>query len=142
MVDLRTIMERAADCGPSEAPRERVSVTGTREQAPPGESLATGTKYDADKPRWDLLPFDALASVVHVLTVGARKYAPHNWQKVPDARSRYLAALLRHVSAWANGQETDPDTGVSHMAHVACCALFLTWFDVQRTTKLLSQAGG
>ena len=88
-----------------------------------------GEKKDAGKPRWDLLPFGPVSEVVDVLTFGAAKYAPDNWQKVPDARARYFAAALRHLTAWWNGERADPETGLSHLAHASCCLLFLLWFD-------------
>jgi hypothetical protein len=75
----------------------------------------------------DLLPFEALEEIARVLTYGAKKYAPNNWQKVPDAKERYEAALLRHFSAHKRGEKNDPESGLSHLAHVGCNALFLIW---------------
>jgi hypothetical protein len=89
----------------------------------------TGRKDDEEKPRWDLLPLGPVEEVVRVLTFGAKKYADDNWQIVPNARRRYFAAAMRHLVAWMTGQRTDPETGYSHLAHSACCLLFLIWFD-------------
>ena len=86
-----------------------------------------GRKDDGGKLRMDLLFTDmplALQEVVDVLTQGANKYAPGNWQHVPDPERRYLAAGLRHELALANGQEADPETDCHHLAHVICCNLF------------------
>jgi hypothetical protein len=80
----------------------------------------------------DLLPFEALESIADVLTFGAEKYSPNNWKVVPDAIPRYEGALLRHFSAYKQGDKTDPDTGLSHLAHAACNALFLIWFELQK----------
>ena len=90
------------------------------------ESLPTGRKDDSKKPRWELLP---MGPVVKVLTMGATKYAPDNWQLVADSRRRYYAAALRHLVAWWGGEKTDPESGLSHLAHAACNLLFLAWFD-------------
>lgn len=87
-----------------------------------------GAKLDNGKPRWSLLPFEALAMVVDVLEFGAKKYAPDNWRKVDNAEKRYTDALLRHVAAWLTGEQKDPDSGLHHLAHVACNALFLCAF--------------
>lgn len=89
----------------------------------------TGRKDDAEKPRWDLLPFGPVREVVEVLTFGAKKYAPDNWQRVPEPRRRYFAAAMRHLTAWYEGEPRDPETGLSHLAHAACCLLFLMHFD-------------
>lgn len=48
------------------------------------------------KPRWDLLPMNAMFSVVDVLTHGAKKYGAENWRGVKDARRRYWRAGLGH----------------------------------------------
>lgn len=88
-----------------------------------------GVKHDSRKPRWSLLPKTALHEIVQVLEFGATKYAPDNWQRVPDARTRYYDALMRHVEAWWNGEKTDPETGLHHLAHAGCCVLFLLWLD-------------
>lgn len=89
-----------------------------------------GVKYDNDKPQWSLVPFKAMTQVVDVLTYGARKYAPDNWKKVPDARRRYIDAAFRHLSAYVSGEKNDSETGKSHLAHAMCCLLFLLAFDL------------
>jgi len=57
----------------------------------------------------------------------AAKYAPHNWEKGIDY-SRVYGALLRHMMAWWGGEDTDPETGLSHLHHAACCIMFLQHF--------------
>lgn len=89
-----------------------------------------GVKYDNDKPQWSLVPFKAMTQVVDVLTFGARKYAPDNWKKVPDARRRYIDAAFRHMSIYVSGEKNDKETGKSHLAHAICCLLFLIAFDI------------
>lgn len=84
-----------------------------------------GVKYDKDKPRWGLLPWDGLAPVVDVLTYGAKKYAPDNWRKVPGWEWRYWDAAHRHLAAYGRGEKTDPETGLPHLAHAVCCLLFM-----------------
>lgn len=91
--------------------------------------LAPGTKLDAGKLRYDLVPLAAERAVVEVLTYGAKKYAPDNWRKVPDARARYHAAARRHIAAWAAGERLDAESGLPHLAHAACCLMFLLEFD-------------
>ena len=99
-------------------------------EEPPAETLArfgAGRKDDAAKPRLDLLLADmphALEAIAMVLTHGAEKYAPGNWQHVPDAQRRYLAAGLRHEVELAKGVHHDAETGEHHLAHAACCLLF------------------
>jgi len=91
--------------------------------------MTRGAKHDGGKPRWDLLPMGPVARVVDVLTFGATKYAPDNWQQVAEPGGRYFAAALRHLAAWSDGERLDPESGLPHLAHAACCLLFLLWFE-------------
>ena len=84
-----------------------------------------GIKFDGMKARYDLVPPFIENEVAKVLEVGARKYAPDNWKKVPDGKRRYLAALGRHINAYRRGEIFDKDDGLHHMAHAICCAMFL-----------------
>ncbi len=108
-------------CAPVENVRARVKFTEEKEM--------DGEKHDQGKARWDLLPWGPVRQIVAVLTFGAKKYAPHNWQKVDNPRERYFAALHRHLVAWREGELLDPETKLPHLAHAACCVLFLMWFD-------------
>jgi len=85
----------------------------------------SGVKHDDGKPRFDLIPPTALEEVAHVFTFGASKYSPGNWAKVPDYRSRYLAAAYRHINAYHQGKILDDESGYTHLAHAAACLLIL-----------------
>jgi hypothetical protein len=93
-----------------------------------GTAVGTGTKHDAGKVRLDLLPYESLEEIGKVLTFGASKYDDHNWRG-GMAWSRLLGALLRHIFAWASGQDKDPETGLSHLAHAGCCIVFLLSYE-------------
>lgn len=94
-------------------------MLGEKKNAP------AGTKFDADKPMMRLLPPKATIVVAKVLTFGAKKYAPGNWRKLESATERYTDALLRHIFAWLDGERNDPESGEHHLAHAACCLLFI-----------------
>lgn len=89
-----------------------------------------GKKADTGKPRWHLLPYAAIEEVVYVLTAGAEKYDDDNWRHVPQAKDRYFSAAMRHLVAWKLGEERDPETELSHLAHAVCCLLFLLTKDL------------
>jgi hypothetical protein len=91
-----------------------------------------GIKHDADKTMMALLPFEALEEVGKVLTFGAKKYDEHNWRK-GFKFSRVSSAAMRHLFAWMRGQDNDPETGLSHLAHAATCLLFLLTFVLTKT---------
>ena len=91
-----------------------------------------GIKHDAEKPRMDLLPFEALEAVAQVLTFGAVKYSVDGWKRVYDGERRCVAALLRHLCAHDRGEARDAESGLLHAAHMATNALFILWFEIQK----------
>ena len=86
-----------------------------------------GAKADGGKDPWDLLPWEAVRGVVQILAFGANKYGRRNWEK-GIAYGRVYAAAQRHLTAWWQGEDTDAETGFSHLAHASCCTLFLLAF--------------
>mgnify|MGYP001602383448 CR=1 FL=1 len=94
-------------------------------------SPSGGRKLDDGKAGWNLIPWSALREVVAVLDYGARKYAPDDWRKVPDARRRYHNAAMRHLVASFEGEDIDPESGLPHLAHAAACLLFLRALPVE-----------
>ena len=100
----------------------------------------TGRKDDEGKDRFDLLLPEFEQAVAKVLTMGAVKYAPNSWQNVPDAKDRYYAALRRHLNSWRKGERNDKESGLNHLAHVACNTMFLLWLDNHETEYLAEEA--
>lgn len=88
-------------------------------------SEGTGLRYNQGKPRYDLVHTWAHEQMVNVLTAGAKKYAPRNWEGGMEW-SKVLASLKRHLAAIENGEDFDKETGELHAAHLACNAHFLT----------------
>ncbi|KAF0171010.1 MAG: hypothetical protein FD160_3767 [Caulobacteraceae bacterium] len=84
-----------------------------------------GEKHDANKLRFDLVPPGTLGPIVQVLAYGAKKYTENGWMEVPDARRRYYAATIRHLTAWWEGEELDPESGLPHLAHAGANLMFL-----------------
>lgn len=81
-------------------------------------------KHDQNKAPFDLLPSKALEEVAMVFKHGAIKYSPNNWRK-GFIWSRLIAASLRHVFSFNSGEDTDPETKLSHIAHATACLLML-----------------
>lgn len=59
--------------------------------------------------------------------MGAEKYGENSWRTLPDYWKRYKAALLRHLTAIDNGELIDAESGLPHIDHVLCNAVFLSW---------------
>lgn len=85
-----------------------------------------GAKGSKDE-RFDLIPYEAVAEIARVYGMGAKKYDPHNWRKGYDWGLSY-AALMRHVTAFWNGEDLDPESGLPHMAHAGWHCLTLLTF--------------
>jgi hypothetical protein len=91
---------------------------------PTGSAL----KFDQDKLPLHLLSTEAMNQTAAVLKFGAQKYAEHNWRK-GFTWSRPLSAAMRHITAFNDGEDRDPESGLSHLAHAACCIMFLLEFE-------------
>jgi len=96
----------------------------------------SGTKFDQEKVRFDLLPMDALHAIAYVMTMavpgakdkngndvlcGAQKYGDRNWEQGMDPQ-RMRGAQIRHDCANQMG-ETHDESGHLHLAHKACGAI-------------------
>ncbi len=92
-----------------------------------GESF---TKHDNGKPRLDLIPGEVLWQLGQVLEHGARKYEDNNWMRGAEY-GRYYGAAMRHLAAWSGGQDTDPDSGLPHLAHALCSISFLITYQAR-----------
>jgi len=89
-----------------------------------------GLKYDEGKPPIDLVPSQAIIAIAKVLGFGAKKYSAHNWRK-GIVFSRLLSAAMRHLLAYNAGESLDPESGLNHIAHAACCLSFLLTFEAE-----------
>lgn len=90
-------------------------------------SLNQGQKHDDGKLRYDLIPPGTERALAEILTFGTQKYADDSWQRVPNAKRRYYAALRRHLDAWLEGARNDTESGYHHLKHALCNVAFLLW---------------
>lgn len=98
----------------------------TKQEIAASQTAKTGgRKFDGGKLQYGLLPPLALKATVEILTFGAEKYESDNWKVVPDSKRRYFDALQRHLWAWKDGEQDDPESGKNHLAHAMCCLMFL-----------------
>ena len=79
---------------------------------------STGGEKGVKPERFGQIPVNALLELARQYGVGAEKYTAHNFRKGYEF-SKSFDALMRHAWTWWNGEETDPETGTSHMAAVA-----------------------
>lgn len=88
-----------------------------------------GRKNDIGKSPLSLISRRANEVEGQVLAFGAKKYDPWNWAEGMKW-SRVLNAALRHLYAFADREDVDPESGLSHLAHARCCVGFLLDYEV------------
>jgi hypothetical protein len=73
--------------------------------------------------------------VAEVLDHGAKKHAADLTEQSqgPDQErlNRHVAALIRHLHAFSEGQKLDPETGLRTAAHIAARALLACELDLR-----------
>lgn len=99
-------------------------------EAPEQLTTTGGVKFDNDKLPWHLLPGDALDEIARVLKHGALKYGERNWEQ-GMAWHRPFSAAMRHLWAYWRGEDYDQETGCLHLAHAACCVLFMLGYQLR-----------
>jgi hypothetical protein len=57
---------------------------------------------------------------------GTIKYGRHNWLLKKIRLTHYMAPIERHLNAPKSGQDTDPESGLPHWAHIAAgCSIVM-----------------
>jgi len=82
---------------------------------------SVGTK----KVPFSLIPENVIAETALAFLEGARKYGSYNWRIAGVRASVYIDALRRHLGAWMNGENIDPDSGLSHITKAIACLIIL-----------------
>ena len=73
-----------------------------------------------------LIPPWAMEQAALAHKLGKEKYGPFNWRDTGVCASTYVNAIMRHLNAWRDGENLDPESGISHLAHIICsCNILL-----------------
>lgn len=67
------------------------------------------------------IPCGPLMELGLAMMEGGRKYGTHNYRVVGVRMSVYYDALMRHLMAWWEGEDIDPDSGVHHLVKAIAC---------------------
>lgn len=107
------------------APVERVlfepisNKSAEKKDTNPKDAVGTGKV-----PGISVLPQRVLGEVGLGMLEGARKYGRHNYRVAGVRASVYVDAVWRHLAAWWEGEDIDPDSGLSHVTK-AIASLFV-----------------
>ena len=83
-----------------------------------------GTKHDSSKADLSLVPLVLIEATAKALMFGEQKYGRYNFRKgFPN--HRLIAACLRHVLAYQDGEDLDPESNLPHLAHATACIAML-----------------
>lgn len=98
-------------------------------------------RFNANKPQLSyILDFPhGNEQLARVMEFGAKKYARDNWKK-GQSKQTVLDSLLRHLTAYANGEEKDKDSGLSHTGHILANAYFLAEYEATGTWVVENKA--
>lgn len=99
-----------------------ITYDGPRIFDPKSSSENPKDRIGQTKPPLDLIPPAAEILEAVVLGLGARKYGgAFNWRSTNVKATIYVAATKRHLAQWLDGENDDPESGVSHLAHARAC---------------------
>tara|TARA_R110000787_G_scaffold24030_5_gene68492 strand:- start:4679 stop:5092 length:414 start_codon:yes stop_codon:yes gene_type:complete len=117
-----------------------------------------GDRFNTGKLKWSLVSWKALAPMVRVLMFGAHKYTTfkrddginvkgdqiskedskglevvtsgaNNWKKGLKY-TELTESLQRHLNAFIDGEDNDPESKLSHVGHILCNAMFLSYMSM------------
>lgn len=85
-------------------------------------------RYNKGKPQLSLVieARYALEGAAEVLEFGMGKYDRSNW-KNSFPKEQLIDSLMRHLCKFMDGEELDDETGLPHVDHLLCNAIFLSY---------------
>lgn len=95
-----------------------ISVSGVLKDTNPKDAVGTA------KVPFSTIPAQVIAEVGLAMMEGSLKYGRSNYRVAGVRASVYYDAALRHLTAFWEGQDLDPDSGLSHLVKaMACCVV-------------------
>lgn len=90
------------------------------------KSNENADRHNKGKLKWSLIDYKSLEPMVKVLEFGAKKYDRENWKKgLPF--TDICDSLMRHLYSFMDGEDIDAESGISHIGHILCNAMFLSY---------------
>ena len=99
-------------CGPPTSSKESTLVFGQETN-----TTSKASKNDHEKPDFSHLTQVFMEHVARAMMVGEKKYGRYNYTK-GHKTSQLIAAILRHATAYNEGEENDPIDGQSHLGAI------------------------
>ena len=99
-----------------------------------GKSKEKAMRFNDGKVDWSQMHYKSLEPMIRVLEFGAKKYAKKNWMKEMDL-FQILNSMQRHMAAIMDGEVMDPESGLPHMGHVQCNAMFYNYHFLKKNNE-------
>lgn len=115
-----------------EIPKTVLTPRGKKTEWVKRETAKKNDKKDGKVPL-EYLRMDGISEMCEVFAFGANKYGKDNYL-LGHHVDQLTAAALRHILAYQAGQELDPETGKSHVAHAQAT---LSMLQTQKTLGTL-----
>jgi hypothetical protein len=96
-------------------------------------------RFNEGKLQWTLEDPKSMAPMIRVLMYGAEKYDRDNWKKACPKKLDLLDSLERHSKALIAGEAVDPESGLPHIGHLMCNAMFYSHWE-QQTNGLFEES--
>lgn len=93
---------------------------------------STGGQKGAKLTQLGALDPVTLIELARVAGMGSNKYSAYNFMKGTDW-SLMFNAMQRHALRFWSGEDTDPESGLHHMAHAAWMALAIVGYSLRET---------
>lgn len=97
------------DDEPQDGRNEEFALSESAKRTNPKDAVG------ARKVPMSCVPSEVMMEIGLGMLEGAIKYGRHNYRIAGVRASIYFDAALRHLIAWWEGQDTDPDSGLSHI---------------------------
>jgi hypothetical protein len=97
-------------------------------------------RKNQNKLNWSLIDYKSLTPMVEVLQFGVVKYTHvdengktitgrDNW-KLGLKQTELQDSMMRHLVAIMSGEEIDPESGLPHIGHLMCNAMFYSYHNI------------
>lgn len=86
--------------------------------------MTRADRKNQGKPKLSMIDLSCMTACAEVLEFGAKKYARDNWKKGMPL-TELLDSLLRHIAKLQSGEWVDEESGIAHIGHIQCNAMFL-----------------
>lgn len=105
------------------------------EKTPRPEGKAHGMRFNDGKLKWSYMHYKSMEPMIRVLMFGAQKYEPFNWQKGLK-KEEVLESMQRHLAKMFDGEENDVESGLNHVGHIMCNAMFWSFMNLKEKGEI------